>query len=41
MTEIEMIACVGTFVASFGVGYVNAALGDPLGLAKLGLLPRV
>ena len=40
MTEIEILACVGTFVASFGVGYMNASLGDPLGLGKLGLLPR-
>ena len=27
-----MMLCVGTFVASVAVGYVNAAMGNPLGL---------
>lgn len=40
MTEFEILLCVGIFIASFAVGYVNAAKGDPLGLAKIGLLPR-
>lgn len=33
MTGIELIIlCGGVFLASFGVGVVNAAFGNPLGL---------
>lgn len=40
MTELEILLCVGTFITSFAVGFINAGLGDPLGLAKLGLTPH-
>ncbi len=40
MTGIEILLCVGMFMASFAMGYVNAAQGDPLGLSKIGFLPR-
>jgi hypothetical protein len=32
MTELEILLCVGAFLASFAIGWVNAALGNPLGL---------
>jgi hypothetical protein len=35
MTDFMILMCVGTFLASFAVGFGNAALGDPLRL-----LPR-
>lgn len=40
MSVIELSIYAGVFIASFGLGYINAALGDPLDLAKLGFLPR-
>lgn len=35
MTEAEIMLCVGAVIASFAVGWIDAALGDPLGLRKL------
>lgn len=39
MTEL-MILSVGTFIASFAIGFIYAELGDPLGLGRIGLFPR-
>lgn len=40
MTLDDLMLGIGVFMASFVIGYVNAALGDPLHLRKIGLLPR-
>lgn len=35
MTELELLLYIGTFVASFVVGFMNMAYGDPLGMKRV------
>lgn len=41
MLEMEIILYVVVLGVSFAAGVVNASLGDPLGLRRFGLLPRL
>lgn len=35
MTEFELMLYVATFAASFVVGFMNMAYGDPLGMKRV------